>query len=433
MNDYSRSDLFFHRGNMNERQQYACEQVLRGKNVLVTGGAGTGKTFFLRKLIERLRQGTHVVGVTSMTGTSALLIQGTTLHAYLGIGIAKDTKSMMMRVRKFRKRKVWEETDILIIDEVSMLSKSLFESLDYIGKEFRRNPRPFGGMQVVMCGDFCQLGCIDSDEFCFESTLWSKYMYETIEFDVVYRQQKDPVYAKILDKIRFGEIDDEVRQVLTPRVRKYVKNDVDEDGIEPTKLYPYRKDVAAINQSHLQKLIEEDGEPSYEYRVRCSERRETVEKMMGDRARIRLCRNAQVILTVNLDMEAGLVNGSRGVILGFDFGLPIVRFVNGIVRTMEYYTYTMDEDGKKSSTYTQMPLILGWAITIHKSQGMTLDCVVTELLNVFDYGQGYVTLSRVQRLCDIYIAKIDFSKLKCNPKVYAFYKALREPPSSSNA
>ena len=404
---------------MNEQQERACSLVLQGKNVLVTGGAGTGKTFFLRQLIDRLRHSSKVIGVTSMTGSSALLIRGTTLHAYLGLGISKDTITMMNRIRKFRKRKVWEETDVLIIDEVSMLSKDLFESIDYIAREFRRNPRPFGGIQVVLCGDFCQLGCIDSDKYCFEATMWSKYIHETVYLTKIYRQHQDLEYAQVLEKVRFGIIDSDVRRVLSERVRPFPK--LREDGIEATKLYPYRKDVAAVNAMHLRKLIDEGGERPYEFRVRCTTKKETIKKMLGDQAHLVLCRNAQVILTVNLDLERGLVNGSRGVVIGFELGMPIVRFVNGVVRTMEYYTYNIEEDGKQVSTYAQVPLILGWAITIHKSQGMTLDYVVTELSNIFDYGQGYVTLSRVQRSEDIFIAKIDFSKLKCNPKVYAFY------------
>lgn len=406
---------------MNEQQRHACDQVLRGKNVLVTGGAGTGKTYFLRQLLTQLRHGSSkTIGVTSMTGSSALLIRGTTLHAYLGLGIAKDTMTMMNRVRKFRKRKVWEETDILIIDEVSMLSKEMFESIDYIAKEFRRNPRPFGGIQVVFCGDFCQLGCIDSDKYCFESEVWSRCVHETVFLTTIYRQHQDVEYAKVLEKVRFGEVDADVRRVLTGRVRPFPS--MNENGIEPTKLYPYRKDVATINSTHLRTLIDERGERAYEFRVRSTGKKEAIKKMLGDQAHITLCKDAQVILTVNLDIENGLVNGSRGVVIGFELGLPIVRFVNGIVRTIEYYTYNIEEDAKPVSTYTQIPLVLGWAITIHKSQGMTLDYVVTELSNIFDYGQGYVTLSRVQKASDIFIAKIDFSKLKCNPKVYAFYK-----------
>lgn len=426
-NENIRTKFHHNQPTMNEQQRRACDLVFQGKNVLVTGGAGTGKTFFLRHLVRDLHQRhpSKSIGITSMTGSSALLIGGTTLHAYLGMGISKDTMSMMNRIRKFRKRKVWEETDVLIIDEVGMLSKEMFQSIDYIAKEFRRNPRPFGGIQIVLCGDFCQLACIDSDKYCFESDAWSKYIHETVYLTQVFRQHEDTEYARVLEKVRFGEIDDEVRRVLGARVRPFPQCDA--NGIEPTKLYPYRKDVSSINTKHLRTLIDEQGERVYEFRVQATHKKDSIKKMLGDQAHLTLCKDAQVILTVNLDIENGLVNGSRGVVIGFEMGMPIVRFVHGVVRTIEYYTYHMEEDGKQVSTYMQVPLVLGWAITIHKSQGMTLDYVVTDLFNIFDYGQGYVTLSRVRRASDIFIAKIDFSKLQCDPKVVAFYRQQQQP------
>lgn len=416
---------------MNEQQEHACSLVQQGKNIFVTGGAGTGKTFFIKHLVERLRGSGKKVGVTSMTANSALLINGTTLHSYLGFGIAKDTMGMIHRIRKFRKVEAWCSCDLLIIDEVSMLSKELFESIDYIAKDFRRNPRPFGGMQVLLCGDFCQLGCIGSEAFCFESVLWSKYIYETVQFKHIFRQENDRQFSTILNQIRFGEISKDTQDILQTCVKPFKPEE--SHGIEPTKLFPYRKDVSEMNQKHLSDLIHVKKEIAMTYNVQSDMKKDKLKKYITDNSVITLCKNAQVILTVNLDIEQGLVNGSRGIIKGFSGRLPIVQFVNGKTRVIDYYKYTTeDETGRSSVAYSQIPLLLGWAITIHKSQGMTLDYVLTDLSNVFDYGQGYVTLSRVRGLQNLWITKIDYSKLQCNPKVYEFYQSLEKKTSCIN-
>ena len=414
---------------MNERQQYALSLAEKGRNIFVTGGAGTGKTYFIKNLVLALRRQGKQVGVTSMTANSALLIHGKTLHSYLGIGISRDTQDMMTKVRKYRKVKTWLSTDVLVIDEVSMLSKELFESIDYIAKELIQNPRPFGGIQVVLCGDFCQLGCIGSDEFCFESSLWDRYITETVVFTHTFRQQNDPLFCQVLESIRFGDMTSEMEEVLLSRKKEFDLQDT--EGIEPTKLYSYRKDVSAINETHLSQLIHDKQEKAMKFNVRSTMKREKLEKYCTDPT-ITLCTNAQVILTVNLDVENGLVNGSRGVVKGFCGGIPIVKFVNGGTRTIDYYTYSTEDDTKTTISYSQIPLILGWAITIHRSQGMTLDNVMTDLSNVFDYGQGYVTLSRVRNLENLWITGIDFSKLKCNPKVIEFYQSLKKEKNVSS-
>jgi ATP-dependent DNA helicase PIF1 len=198
------------------------------------------------------------------------------------------------------------------------------------------------------------------------------------------------------------------------------------NGIEPTRLYPYRKDVSNINEDHFSKLVQDKKERVVTYTVKSTMKNDKLKKYCLEPV-IKLCKQAQVILTVNLDVENGLVNGSRGVVIGFSGSLPMVRFVNGFTKVIDYYTYnTHEEETKKSESYSQIPLMLGWAITIHKSQGMTLDYVETDLSNVFDYGQGYVTLSRVRNLKNLWIQDIDFSKLQCNPDVYEFYQNLEK-------
>jgi ATP-dependent DNA helicase PIF1 len=409
---------------MNQNQEYAFSLVEKGRNICVSGVGGAGKTFWINEMVKRMKQKRPniVIGCTGMTGSSSLLINGTTLHSYLGIGICKDTFEMIQRIRKMKKRSVWENTDLLIIDEVSMLSKEMFESLDYIAKELCQNPRPFGGIQLVLCGDFCQLGCIGSNQFCFESELWSKNIHETVLFTESYRQKDDLVFSKMLEKIRFGDINEDIEDALRSRIVRYEKK----GDIEPTRLYSYKKDVRDINERYLDDLIIRQKKPSNVYRIRSRSSKDKMKKYIPDMDQaLHLCVDAQVILTVNLDVENGLINGSRGVVKSFTpDGLPVVAFLNGITMTVEYFSYSIEERSVEVCSYSQIPLILGWAITIHKSQGMTLDLVVTDLSNIFDYGQAYVTLSRVKNLQSLYITNIYFSKIKCNPKVIDFYRNL---------
>lgn len=409
---------------MNQNQEYAFSLVEKGKNVYISGAGGSGKTFWINETMRRLRvkSPNKLVGKTSMTGSAAILIGGTTLHSYLGIGIAKDTMAMIQRVRKLRKREVWENTNLLIIDEVSMLSKEIFESLDYIGKELRRNPRPFGGMQVVLCGDFCQLGCIGSESFCFESAVWKCCIHETVLFTESFRQRDDLVFARMLDRIRFGQVTPDIEEALNSRILEYRKT----SDIEPTRLYPYKRDVCDINKRCLEELILLYKKPSNVYRVRTTFSKDRLRKYVpGLEDVLHLCADAQVILTVNLDIPNGLVNGSRGVVKHFTLdGLPVVTFLNGMTLTIDYFKHTIEEKSVEVCSCSQIPLMLGWAITIHKSQGMTLDLVITDLSNVFDYGQAYVTLSRVKNLASLFITDINFQKIRCNPKVLEFYSSI---------
>lgn len=394
--------------------------IERGYNVCITGGAGTGKTYFINFFVPyyRKKYPKKNIAITSMTGSSALLINGTTLHSYLGIGIEKTKEEMMKRIRKTNKKKKWIEVDILIIDEISMLSKELFNNIHYIAQDLRQNPRPFGGIQIILSGDFCQLGCIDSDFFCFESDFWEKFIHKTCIFTKIYRQIEDQEYANMLYQIRFGIITEEIKDALNQRIQSYPK----ENDIQPTLLFPYRKNVDEINNEHLSNLINNEKQTSMDFPVKTSDMTKFNKLVQNHSEYLRLCKNAQIILTVNLDIEAGLVNGSRGIVIDFVDNLPLVRFMNGITTIIKYYKFEIEQDTKSNKfSYEHIPLILGWAITIHKSQGMTLDCIETDLSNVFDFGQTYVTLSRIKSLNDLWLHDINFNKIRCNPKVIDFY------------
>lgn len=406
---------------LNKEQLLALEWVKRGKNIFVTAPGGYGKTYWINYVAKFLSECQNKnIAKTSMTGSSAILINGSTLHSYLGIGICKDKHDIIRRVRKLRKTRIWIDLDVLIIDEISMMSKELFESLDEVARDLCNNPRPFGGIQIILCGDFCQLGCIDSKNFCFESLLWKSSIHETVFFTTSYRQT-NLEFCKMLEEIRFGNVTKEIEQVLNSRImRDHIDN-----GIEPTRLFGYKRDVEDINTAFLRNLIDNEKKDIHKFHIKSKYKKNILKRYIPDDSSLCLCIGCQVILTVNLDIDNGLINGSRGIITNFtSTGLPIVTFMNGLTLTIDYFLYTIEDKSVEICSYSQIPLILGWAITIHKSQGMTLDCVLTDLSNIFDYGQAYVTLSRVKNLDCLYILDIDYSKIKCNPKVISYYQTL---------
>ena len=297
---------------------------------------------------------------------------------------------------------------------------------DFYGFELTGNRR-------FLLGDFtvthnCQLPCIGSDEFCFESKKWDICIDKTIYLTEIMRQ-KNKEFQECLDNIRLGLITDETRKLLESRINVEIKN---EHGIRPTKLYCTNYSVDYINNEELDKLAVDDPD-FYEYNMEThvfpgvKNRAFAIEKYKKNcnaPETIQLCTGAQVMLLCNLDLDGGLVNGSRGVIKGFVGDVPIVKFMNGSELVIDHHTWEIEENGKKVMRVIQIPLKLAYALTAHKSQGCTLDCVEIDMTNVFDYGQAYVMLSRVKNIENLNILGIDFDKIKAHPKAVNFYQSL---------
>jgi ATP-dependent DNA helicase PIF1 len=428
---------------MNDLQQNAFENMKQGKSVFLTGQGGTGKTFLLLQFIEWLKNQyvnePDAYAVTSTTGISAELIDGVTLHSYLGIETGEDTVEYYInKMKKYKDTKLrWTCLKVLLIDEISMLNPNLFDKLDAIAKLLRRSDEPFGGIQVVLSGDFCQLPVVNCKKFCFEANNWKNVVQEIFYFTENIRQN-DELFQEILGKIRMGICDKQVIKILKKRIRKDYVND---HNILPTILYSTNKNVDEYNDRKLHRLIETNNKP-YEYTSRyefknilniplTTERQQflisKIDKSNKVPHKLTLTVGTQIMITKNIK-ELGLVNGSRGVVSGFNSsGNPIVQFLKGVPIEIKPFSHTWElkDIQKNVITKIQLPLRLAWAITIHKSQGMSLDYVRTNLgQSIFECGQSYVVLSRVRCLEGLFLEDISFDKIKANKKVIKFYDTL---------
>jgi ATP-dependent DNA helicase PIF1 len=407
---------------LNNNQTFAMKLMIEGKSVFLTGPGGVGKT----ALIKHFWQKCHLdknIAITSTTGTSALLIEGTTIHSYLGIGTGTGTiESIVMKIHKTKwLRDRWIALKCLVIDEISMLDPDVWDKLENIARIIRHSIRPWGGIQLVISGDFLQLPCVGTDKFCFQAKSWDLCLPYTIYLTEIIRQ-KDQLFQRCLNSIRLGDITQEVSDTLLSRVGATIVNKYD---IIPTKLYSTNNEVDYINNIELDKLGS-DGRQFYEYTM---EFLTDIKQIFIDKFKkncnaqeiVQLCVGAQVILLKNLDIESGLVNGSRGVITKFYEDTPIVTFLNGIVREIELATWDIMENEKCILRMTQIPLKAAYAISIHKSQGCSLECVEIDLANIFEYGQAYVALSRAKSLEGLSLTRVSLEKIIAHPLAVEYY------------
>jgi len=405
---------------LNEKQQQALEYILQGKNIFITGGGGTGKTEFIKYYIKHYKSKT--TAVTSTTGTSAILIGGTTMYSYLGIGLGKGTmRDLAQKVRKKKYlRDRWINLQILIIDEISMLSAELFDKLEQVARIVRKNDKPFGGVQLILAGDFCQLPCIDSQNFCFEAQSWKNTINHIIYLTEILRQS-NPIFCKVLSKLRLGKKTGKVKKLINSRIGANLTNSF---GIMPTKLFSHNTYVDELNKKAITTLASQNGTEILEYeRIEYLKKNRKIKHFQAPKL-LQLTKNCQVMLIHNLDIPNKLVNGSRGIVTDFIDDKPVVRFMNGQKRLIEYHIWELEENNMKLGTVEQLPLKPGYAFSIHKSQGATLDLVQVDLEEVFQPGMGYVALSRVKDLESLSITGINWSRINAHPKATKFYKNL---------
>lgn len=421
---------------LNDTQQYAYKQIVdERRNVFLTGPGGCGKSFLIREICKTVSSQLNI-GITSLTAVSALMLGGKTLHSFLGIKLGLETVdklySRVIHQKTILRR--WRKLDMLIIDEVSMLSPSLLDKLEELARLLRENDLPFGGIQLVFSGDFLQLPVVNADEFCFESLAWNQCVERVIVFDKVVRQT-DQVFIRVLNKIRLGVIDDECRQVIGSRVLPLPNR----DGILPTMLYSTNRQVDCMNHKCYRRLEGEEYvfKTTYDWKQQVYSK-EAYTALAKFPAELKLKVGAQVMYLYN-EPDGTLVNGSRGVVKGFrrvalDKQLyPIVQFTNNIVRIVQEHTIDIEEDENVVMAYSQLPLRLAWSSTCHKLQGATVSLLHIDFDNFFECGQFYVALSRCSSLDGLYISNLDWNRLKTNKKAIDYYTNLIDNTTNINA
>lgn len=438
---------------LSKEQQISFDKYIGKQNIFITGPGGTGKSALIKKIYQHAIFNGKKIQICALTGCAAVLLnsKAKTLHSWAGIGLGNGTIEELIRkinLNKFTKAS-WRETDILVIDEVSMMSLKLFDLLNAIGKLIRNNPKPFGGIQLIFSGDFYQLPPVgnkedlDTSRYCFESSEWNIVFQQEnqIQLKKIFRQT-DEVYANILNQIREGKIKRKSHNILLQYVGKAYSTDL---VVEPTKLFPTKNKVESINISKLESLDGEEKEYSMKYvtdlevpkldkqqRLSYSEKEiQTELNYLADNLicdkNIKLKIGCQVMSIVNIQSERGLdvCNGSQGIVVGFcDITkCPIVKYNNGIKMTMTRHVWCSEKI--PGIGISQIPLILAWALTIHKSQGATLDVAEIDIgSGIFECGQTYVALSRVKSLDGLYLTTFDANRIKINKKVRQYYDEL---------
>ncbi|KAL4149367.1 hypothetical protein QTP88_003328 [Uroleucon formosanum] len=402
---------------LTDEQREVVEAVNTNNNIFFTGSAGTGKSFLLRYIVNTLPP--DVTMVTASTGASACLIGGVTLHSFAGIGIGECTIERGIEMAsKSSAAQVWRKCKILIIDEISMVDGEYFEKLDKIAKAVRKRDEPFGGIKLVLCGDFLQLPPVKQGKsrFCFQTKTWVECRFRCFNLKFVHRQS-DNEFIKMLNKLRLGNIDPDT----AAKLKATSFNLLEQNGIVPTRLCCRTADAQMINQK---KIFDLPGKV-YKFEAFDSGPTKTLDDHTPVAKSFVLKSGAQVMLLKNISVSSGLVNGARGVVKDFDKnGSPCVQFKCGNTVTIKPEKWIVKTPTGQFISRQQVPLKLAWAFSIHKSQGLTLDCVEISLGRVFEAGQAYVALSRAKSLSSLRILDFDKKHVWANPDVIAFYNKL---------
>jgi ATP-dependent DNA helicase PIF1 len=454
-------------------QQYAFNKFCKGENLLISGSGGTGKSFLIKNLVQHLVQQKKYFQVTGLTGCCCVLLSNNiqingknlsvkTISSFSGIRLCKgDNDKIIENVVKNKfSIKTWKSLKVLIIDEVSMMSSKVFTVLEKIARITRNNNKPFGGIQIILLGDFLQLPPVpdysdkETSKFAFEAEEWYNVipLENHIELKTIFRQ-KDPIFREILNEIRIGELSQKNKEILQKHVgRKYIPED--HNGIIPIQILPTRNQVSNINKIQYDELkteefkyisktvttckmyIENQKPFSIEDTIKCQSLSvqalqyeiKNFESSLPIEETLLLKVGVPVMIIVNLDIDNNVCNGTLGIISSIvpkkdvfgEYSIPTVRFSNGIERVIERHTWQNGE--YPNITISQLPLILSYASSVHKQQGATMELARMSLgYSVFEDSQTYVALSRVTSLDGLYLDSFHAQKITVNKKAKEFY------------
>lgn len=420
---------------MSEDYETIKSYIELGRNIFLTGPGGVGKSYYINKLKEELK---NEIALTSTTGVSSYNLKAMTIHSFTGIGVFKPGDKIDSIVKKMKKFNTYEVTktrvrtcSVLVIDEVSMLGKRLLEGINELLQVLRGNDRVFGGLQVIFTGDFMQLPPVN-DHYCFYSNVWKELDFKVIHLTKLYRFNDD-LYSSILSRVRLGQNTKEDNGELYKRYfayKKYKENEENEekeekvsDKIKPTFLYSKKANVNEKNMEELEKNNNELIIFKANYRDKSKVCKIDLDKLENT---IYLKVGAQVMLTVNFDVDVGLVNGSRGVVTKYNDRILYVKFLNGLEIGFSRHEYSYEEDGKVMYKMDQYPFILAYALSIHKVQGCTLDYAIIDIgHSIFEENMSYVALSRVRNLEGLFLMNFQPYKIMPSKEALEFYNNLK--------
>lgn len=427
---------------LNKEQLYALEAVKLGQSIFLTGSPGTGKSFVLKHIIDFLKSVNRDYAITSSTGCSAVLINGQTIHSYLGMGIGNTSfdKVVMGLMKNKMKYKQLCDLRTLILDEISMIDDNTLNKISLILQKIKSDKKPFGGVQMILVGDFCQLAPV-SGSFCFTSDSWKDLRPVCIQLKDLIRQKDDSVFQDILQEVRFGKCSKKSFNVLRQLC------DTTFENLTPTKLYPLNTDVQSLNNMEYHKIYQHNnGVPVSKARIiQCFpvvDIHSSMELLTFDDHNtnidvyqynsftndktiktqdftINLYKGLQIMVTRNINFEKGLVNGTIGIIVSLSPTSVCIEDVNKTRHVIYYHTST----NENTQTYVKfMPIKMAYALSIHKSQGTTLDAVeIDGSTFIFASGQLYTALSRAKNMASIRLLNLDKSSFMCNKLVKDFY------------
>lgn len=398
-------------------QDEALKILKTGVNVFLTGEPGSGKSHTIRTYVSYLRSCGVEPAITASTGIAATHIGGMTIHSWSGIGIAKTlSKNELIDIAgKDRVARRMRNSQVLIIDEISMLSAGTLNLVDRVCKKVRNNEQPFGGLQIVFVGDFFQLPPVsrfgeDEQQFSFQSLAWVE-ANPTICYLSEQHRQEDSAFLEVLSALRSDSLtEDHIKRLQTRKINPTDLPDV-------TKLYSHNTDVDRINNDRLKLL---PGEMR-SYDMTHHGAKPLVEQLQRgclSPEKLSLKVGAKVMFTRN-NFEEGFVNGTTGEVIRFspDTKLPVIRLLTGREMEIGPGSWGIEAEGQIIASISQLPLRLAWAMTIHKSQGISLDAAYVDLSGAFAFGQGYVALSRVRTLAGLYLGGLNHRALQIDATV----------------
>ena len=389
-------------------------------NFIVTHNCG--KSTVLKSIIKYLKRKNKNIGITSSTGISATLINGTTLHSFLKIGLATKSSQELYDKIIFNKPiyNKLKKLEVLIIDEISMIDNVLFNKIAAYLSLIKGIKKPFGKIQLILCGDFYQLPPVENT-YCFNSNIWNRLNLQKIELKKQMRQIDDSYFQYMLEQVKINNITDDIFSKLSE-----LKNKTIHSEIKPTILYSKNVDVNKINQNEFLKLVNSTNNKVFEFPIKFESSNSKIKTFIKNNPQytetLKLCKGLQIMVTHNVDIKNKITNGTRGIITEINNFVIKIKTLDDSYYNIEYTKYENDSD--ENIIFDYIPLKLAYAITIHKSQGQTLDYVQISLgRDIFDYGMAYVALSRAKTLDSIVLSDLSKYAFKTNPEVIEFYNS----------